>query len=154
MTRRADGELLGAVRTIIRLARVAGQVCEEGGLTLAQYRALHSADRGDQRAYELAQYAAVSRPAISALTNGMVKSGLIERVSLAADGRGVLFSITDTGRRTLRSVEDELVARFKKVLGDSTAALAMLNDEALVAAIDIQADKDFGTSVAGRRARS
>lgn len=136
--------LLKSIQTIIRLARIAQQVCEEGGLTLAQYRALNSAASGEQRAYELAQYAAVSRPAISALTNGMVKAGLIERSGSAADGRGVIFSATSDGRKILSKVERLLIERFENVLGDAKDALMLLHGDALEAALDTQADKDFG----------
>lgn len=139
-----DTELLGAIRTVIRMARIAQQVCEAGGLTMPQFRALNSAAGGEQRAYELAEYAAVSRPAISALTNGMVKAGLIERSGTAADGRGVLFSITATGLETLRHVERLLVERFAEVLGDSRAALAALHSAELETALNTQRDKEFG----------
>ncbi|MEU4802958.1 MarR family transcriptional regulator [Actinosynnema sp. NPDC023587] len=142
----SDTGLLDAIRTVIRLARIAQQVCEDGGLTLAQYRALSSAARGHQRAYELARYAAVTRPAISALTNGMVKSGFIRRSGTAEDGRGVLFSITDHGAEALRRVEALLVRRFTEVLGDAGEALALLDSAELDNAILAQADRDFGPS--------
>ncbi|MEU6084399.1 MarR family transcriptional regulator [Streptomyces sp. NPDC047108] len=144
MTKGEDAELLSAVRTVIRLARIAQQACEEGGLTMPQYRALTSAASGRQRAYELARYAAVSRPAISALTNGMVKSGLIERSGLASDGRGVIFDITQHGLDVLATVNRLLVERFQETLGSADAALKVLDSEVLAEALEIQADKDFG----------
>ncbi|MFG2196067.1 MarR family winged helix-turn-helix transcriptional regulator [Streptomyces sp. NPDC048639] len=146
MNKGEDVELLNAVRTVVRLARIAQQACEEGGLTMPQYRALTSAARGRQRAYELARYAAVSRPAISALTNGMVKSGLMERGGLASDGRGVIFDITRHGMEVLASVDRLLVERFQETLGDAEAALKILDSQALEEALDQQADKDFGPS--------
>lgn len=139
-----DPELLSAVRVIIRMARIAQQACEEGGLTMAQYRALTSAVRGKKRAYELAQYTAVSRPAISALTTGMVKLGLIERSGHASDGRGVFFAVTSDGEETLHKVEHLLVRRFADVLGDADEALKMLDSEMLDSVLDLQAEKDFG----------
>lgn len=144
MDKGQDAQVLGSIRAVIRLARIAQQVCEQGGLTLAQYRALSSSAKGDQRAYELAQYAAVSRPAISALTNGMVKANLIERSGTAADGRGVLFSITTEGLDRLRTVEARLVERFREVLGDARDALVPLSSGVLEAALDAQVDKEFG----------
>ncbi|MGW4030058.1 MarR family winged helix-turn-helix transcriptional regulator [Streptomyces sp. NPDC004838] len=147
MEKSPDTELLGSIRAVIRLARIAQQACEEAGLTLAQYRALNSAVSGEQRAYELARYTAVSRPAVSALTNGMVRSGLIERSDTAGDGRGVVFSITDHGVETLRRAEALLVGRIREVLGesgDAVSALSALRVEAIEAALDAQVDKDFG----------
>ncbi|CCH28414.1 MarR family transcriptional regulator [Actinosynnema sp. NPDC047251] len=144
--RDSDTRMLDAIRTVIRLARIAQQVCEDGGLTLAQYRALSSAALGHQRAYELARYAAVTRPAISALTSGMVKSGFIRRSGTADDGRGVLFSITDHGREVLDRVEGLLVRRFTDVLGNSGEALTLLHSTELEDAIDAQADREFGPS--------
>ncbi|GII92470.1 MarR family winged helix-turn-helix transcriptional regulator [Sinosporangium siamense] len=144
MDKYSDTELLNSIRTVIRLARIAQQACEEAGLTMAQYRALTSAVAGRQRAYELAQYTAVSRPAISALTSGMVRDGLIERSGLASDGRGVVFDVTDQGLEMLRNAEHLLIERFEHVLGDATSALEVLDSLALEDALDQQADKDFG----------
>ncbi|MFI6287185.1 MarR family winged helix-turn-helix transcriptional regulator [Streptomyces sp. NPDC051018] len=151
MDKSPDTELLGSMRAVIRLARIAQQACEEAGLTLAQYRALNSAVSGEQRAYEIARYTAVSRPAVSALTNGMVRAGLIERSDTAGDGRGVLFSITEHGEGSLRRAEVLLVERITEVLGESSGALSALRAlqvEAIEEALDDQADRDFG---AGRR---
>lgn len=54
MSAKASVDLLDSVRTVIRLSRIAQQVCEEAGLNLAQYRALNSARSTGQRAFELA----------------------------------------------------------------------------------------------------
>lgn len=143
-SRVADDELLDPIRTVIRLARIAQQVCEEAGLNLAQYRALHSAVHTGQRAFELAQATAVSRPAVTSLANGMVKAGLIEREASPDDGRGVVFVITPLGTERLREAERMLVARFADVLGDAAPALAALETAALHTALDEQADRDFG----------
>ncbi|HWM35390.1 MAG TPA: MarR family transcriptional regulator [Pseudolysinimonas sp.] len=137
-------DLLDPIRTVIRLSRIAQQVCEEAGLNLAQYRALHSAVATGRRAYELAQATAVSRPAVTSLTNGMVRAGLIERQATPDDGRGVVFVITALGEERLREAERMLVARFAEVLGDAAPALAALDTDPLLAALDVQADRDFG----------
>jgi DNA-binding MarR family transcriptional regulator len=137
-------DLLDPIRAVIRLSRIAQQVCEEAGLNLAQYRALNSAVSSGQRAYELAQATAVSRPAVSSLTNGMVKAGLIAREASPDDGRGVVFVITDLGLERLRAADRMLVDRFREVLGDAGAALERLDTAPLHAALDEQADRDFG----------
>ena len=141
-----DAELVDAIRTVIRLARIAQQACEEVGLTLPQYRALNSAVRGRRRSFELAQYSAVSRPAMSALTTGLERLGHFERRTAEADGRGVYFKLTKQGRATLDAAERLLAERFDEVLGDALPSLRALDTEAIEAALDRQADRDFGPS--------
>jgi DNA-binding MarR family transcriptional regulator len=137
-------ELLEAVRTVIRLARIAQQACDEVGLTLPQYRALNSNARGPRRAFELARYSAVSRPAMSALTAGLERLGLMERHDDEADGRGVHFVTTDKGRQLFGEVEELLVQRFRAVLGPAERSLRELDTLTLEAALDRQLDRDFG----------
>ena len=140
-----DG-LTDAIRTVIRLARIAQQALDEVGLSLPQYRALNAIVRGPQRAFELARYSAVSRPAMSALTTGLERQGWIEREAAPADGRGVSFVATDEGRRQFARAEDVLRRRFASVLGDATGALQALDTGALEAALDHQAERDFPTT--------
>jgi len=144
MTAENDAELLAAVRTVIRLGRIAQQACDDAGLNLAQYRALNSARGAGRRAYELAKTTSVSRPAISSLTGGMVRAGLIARENSEGDGRGVVFVVTDHGADRLKAAEELLVSRFTEVLGDSRAALEALMTVPLETALDEQADRDFG----------
>lgn len=137
-------DLIDPIRAVIRLSRIAQQVCEEVGLNLAQYRALNSAIGAGTRAMALAQATAVSRPAVTSLTNGMIKAGLIAREASPDDGRGVVFVVTPLGREKLETAERRLVERFTEVLGDAAPALARLETAALQAALDEQADRDFG----------
>lgn len=139
-----EQDLLEPIRTVIRLSRIAQQVCEEAGLNLAQYRALNSAVASGRRAYQLAQATAVSRPAVTSLTNNMVKAGLIARQVSTEDGRGVVFEITDLGLERLQNAERMLVERFNEVLGAGAPALAALDTVPLLAALDEQAARDFG----------
>ncbi|MEV7283117.1 hypothetical protein AB0O01_00880 [Streptomyces sp. NPDC093252] len=63
------------------------------------------------------------------------------------------FSITRHGVDTLRGAEGLLVQRIKDVLGetgDAVEAFRALRVEEIEAALDIQAEKDFGGG--GRRA--
>lgn len=140
----AQPELLDGIRVVIRLARIAQQACEEVGLTLAQYRALHSAEGAGRRAYELAQATAVSRPAVTSLTAGMVRAGLIARETSPTDGRGVVFVVTERGAACLRNAEERLVARFTEVLGEAAESLLRVDVAPLLAALDERADREFG----------
>jgi DNA-binding MarR family transcriptional regulator len=142
----AGAELLDSIRTIIRLARIAQQTCDELGLTLPQYRALNHNVRGPHRAFELARYSAVSRPAMSALTSGLERMGLLERHDDEVDGRGVHFVTTEQGRQVFAEVEDRLVERFRAVLGPAEQALRELDTVALETALERQTDRDFGPS--------
>ncbi len=150
MTAPTDGrgraDLTDAIRTVIRLARIAQQALDEVGLSLPQYRALNAIVRGPQRPFELARYSAVSRPAMSALTTGLERQGWIEREAAPADGRGVSFAATEAGRLQFAEAEELLRRRFSSVLGDATEALRALDTEALEAALDHQAERDFPTT--------
>jgi DNA-binding MarR family transcriptional regulator len=136
-------DLSDSIRTVIRLARIAQQALDEVGLTLPQYRALNTIVRGPQRAFELARYSAVSRPAMSALTTGLEKQGWIERRVASGDARGVTFVATGSGRAQFAAAERLLAERFTAVLGDATAALLALDTAAIEAALDVQAERDF-----------
>ena len=144
MKQNDDERILESIRTIIRLARIAQQTCEEVGLSLPQYRSLNSAARGKRRAYELARYSAVSRPAMSALTTGLEKQELIERSDAESDGRGVYFCASRKGLAALADVERLLVQRFNEILGTAGESLGALDSPAIGAALDRQADRDFG----------
>jgi DNA-binding MarR family transcriptional regulator len=137
-------DLLAAIRTTIRLARIAQQACEEAGLNLAQYRALASTRGAGRRAFELAKSTGVSRPAVTSLMNGMERSGLIARESADDDGRGVRFMVTALGAERLQHAEMLLIERFTDTLGDARVALEALSTAPLEAELDAQADRDFG----------
>jgi DNA-binding MarR family transcriptional regulator len=128
------------------MARIAQQVCEEVGLTLPQYRSLNSAARGRRRAFELARYSSVSRPAMSALTAGLERMGLFERSAAESDGRGVYFVASERGLEALAEVERLLVERFAEILGPAALALTDLDTVAIEAALDEQLERDFGPS--------
>jgi DNA-binding MarR family transcriptional regulator len=136
-------DLTDSIRTVIRLARIAQQALDELGLTLPQYRALNAIVRGPHRAFELARYSAVSRPAMSALTSGLERQGWAERRPATEDGRGVAFVATPAGREQFERAEDVLRDRFIEVLGEATDALWALDTDALEAALDFQVERDF-----------
>ena len=101
-------EWIDGVRSLVRLSRVAQWECERTGITLPQYRALLNVSLGTRRASELADFAAVSRPAVTALVNGLVELGLLRRKAVPADGRGVPLVATAKGRRAVGRAERAL----------------------------------------------
>jgi DNA-binding MarR family transcriptional regulator len=137
-------DLTTAIRTVIRLGRVAQQSCEEVGITLPQYRALSMATGTRRRAHEMAAYTAVSRPAIAAVTAGLEKAGLLDRTIAEHDKRGVYYVATDEGRRVVRDVEERMAERFTAVLGPSLPLVEALSDPALESALDAEAARTFG----------
>ncbi len=140
--------LLESIRLIIRLARIAQQACEEVGLSLPQYRALNFA-RNKRRAYELADYSVVTRPAISALTTGLERANLLERSHTEEDGRAVYFITSQLGMDLLAEVETLLVQRFTEALGPATSALdilSTLDSDLISTALDEAAALTLGNS--------
>ena len=105
----------------------------ERGLTtvsLAQLRILTLVANDPVRASVLADGAALSRPTLTGVLEGLVAKGWITRCAVDGDKRGVTLSITSHGRVAL----DEAVS-------ESTAALAELID-------DLPADQRAGTIAA------
>jgi DNA-binding MarR family transcriptional regulator len=144
MKEQRDERLVVAIRTVIRLSRIAQQVCEQMGLTLPQYRALSMSVRIKRRAHEIATYTAVSRPAIAALTAGLERLKLVEREVAESDKRGVYFVASAEGRKAVAEAEREMAIRFADVLGDSVDVLNVLASPAFEKALDNQAEREFG----------
>lgn len=111
-----------------------------------QYRALKFA-RDKRRAYELADYSDVSRPAISALTTGLERAGLLERSHIEADGRAVYFITSKKGKDLFAKAL--LVRRFSEALGTAACAVETLSAadaELISAALDEAAAVTLGSS--------
>ncbi|SDT32707.1 MarR family winged helix-turn-helix transcriptional regulator [Jiangella sp. DSM 45060] len=139
--------LVAAIRTTIRLARLAQQVCDENGLTLPQYRGLSIVVADRRRAHEIASYTSTSRPAIASLTAGLERMGLVERETAESDRRGVYYTATDKGRLLIAEIDATMAAKFTEVLGENTALLHTLASEQIEAALDAQIAHDFGPEV-------
>ena len=112
----ATDELFTAVRGLA----FASRRIERGltGISLAQLRILTLVANDPVRASVLADGAALSRPTLTGVLEGLVAKGWITRCAVDGDKRGVTLSITPEGRAAL----DGAVAA-------STAALAELIDE-------------------------
>lgn len=102
----------GLGRVAARLARVAERVLGELGLSLPQYRVLSLLDDGSAAATALADHLAVSRPNITAIVDGLVERGFVERLTDPADRRRVRHSLTVGGRTALASADDAIDERF------------------------------------------
>jgi DNA-binding MarR family transcriptional regulator len=129
--RRSQDPLLDRARLVGRIATVTIKLCEEQGLTIAQYRSMLYLVDSPMRASELADLLAVTRPTLSAIMRGLDRRGLIVRRAVPSDGRGVELSLTRQGHAALQAVDHELV-RFVTALGgqngsDLAAALDTLH---------------------------
>ena len=97
-------------------------------LTLPQYRVLGILAEGSAAASGLADRLAVRRPSITAVIDGLVARGLVDRRQEDTDRRRVALRLTDEGFRTLaeadRAVDDYLVS-IAGHLPDKEEAMAL-----------------------------
>jgi len=97
-------------------------------LTLPQYRVLGILAEGSAAASGLADRLAVRRPSITAVIDGLVARGLVDRRQEDSDRRRVALRLTDEGVRTLaeadRAVDDYLVS-IAGHLPDEEEAMAL-----------------------------
>ena len=100
---------LPAVRALARVSRVLEAASPD--VSLAHYRVLSAVASGEERASIVAARLALGRPAVSAAVESLCRRGLLERLDVAADGRAVALSLTDTGARVLAQVEAAMTRR-------------------------------------------
>ncbi len=97
-------------------------------LTLPQYRVLGILAEGSAAASGLADRLAVRRPSITALIDGLVARGFVDRRQEDTDRRRVALRLTDEGAGTLaaadRAVDDYLVS-IAGHLPDKEEAMAL-----------------------------
>src|SRR5215471_18530287 len=91
------------VLTLARIARILERAC--GDLTLPQYRLLAFIVRGEERASNLADQLALTRPTVSATIDTLVERGLLERTGIDGDRRAVRLSITPAGSDALQDAQ-------------------------------------------------
>lgn len=131
-------ELRAAARTLALLARLLERAA--GDLTLAQYRILALVASGDERASLIAGRLALGKPTITAVVDGLVERGLLERHAVDGDRRAVRLVLTETGYAALEASECEMARRLAPVVdgaADRTGVLTALADldEALEAVV-------------------
>lgn len=124
-------------RVAARLARQVDVGLAEVDLSLPQYRILMflaegaleapAQAEGSVAASALADSLAVSRPSITAVVDGLVSRGLVERRHDQGDRRRVGHSLTEEGRRVLERADGAVDAR----LGDIARYLTDEEDAAI-----------------------
>ena len=111
-SRHDQAVLTAGIRLLARLARVCERACLETGISLPQYRLLVSLSGQPQRASELAASVGVSRPALTSLVDGLEQGGLLRRVPVPSDRRGIQLEPTAAGLEAIVSAEHVLTERL------------------------------------------
>ena len=97
-------------------------------LTLPQYRVLGILAEGSAAASGLADRLAVRRPSITALIDGLVARGLVDRRQEDADRRRVALRLTDEGAQILADADravDDYLASIAGYLPSKDEAMAL-----------------------------
>jgi DNA-binding MarR family transcriptional regulator len=128
--------------TAVRALAIGGRVLERAldDMTLPQFRVLRAIDASPERASRIAEKAAVSRPSLTGLLDGLEARGWVERSEVAGDRRGVGLAVTADGRTALRAADRAMTARLNEVLaaGDpADAALVLDGLAAFARTIDV-----------------
>jgi long-chain acyl-CoA synthetase len=113
---RRHDDLTDAARALATGARVLERAL--GDMTLPQFRVLNVVASSPERASRIAELAAVSRPSLSGLLDGLVARGWVRRSDVDGDRRGVSLDVTPDGATALRQAEDAAAAAVRDVLGD------------------------------------
>ncbi|MHB1535367.1 MAG: MarR family winged helix-turn-helix transcriptional regulator [Acidimicrobiales bacterium] len=103
-------------RALARLSRLLEQASHGAGLSLAQYRVLVFVAERPQRASALATKVDVRRATLSAIVSGLERAGLLRRVAVEGDGRGVQLQLTPAGRAVLVEAEESLARHLSQVM--------------------------------------
>jgi long-chain acyl-CoA synthetase len=111
-----DG-LWAASRGAARLSKVVELALDEVDLSLPQFRLMLLLADGSSVATALARRLTVSRPSITALVDGLVQRGFVERVPDTRDRRCVTHSLTPAGRAALDRGDAAIQARLEAKLG-------------------------------------
>lgn len=138
------GETSDGGRVLVRLAKQLEVCLASHDLSLSQYRMLFLLDEGSAAASSLADRLAVSRPSVTAVVDGLVSRGLVERKPELGDRRRVSHALTEEGRRVLEAADTAASDRLWEIAGhvdvdEGAAAFAGL--EAWRHALDAQRAK-------------
>ncbi len=117
-------DLRSAARTLALVARVLERAA--GDLTLAQYRVLTLVAAGDERASRLALRLAVGKPTVTAVVDGLVERGHLERRAVPDDRRATRLVLTESGRDALDVAEIEMARRLGRLVDRAEDRSALL----------------------------
>src|SRR5687768_5364832 len=150
-----------AARAAARFSKLLELALSDVNLSLPQYRLLLFLSRApEQRATALAGSLDVSPPSLTALVDGCVARGLVERVTSPEDRRRVLHLVTAPGHELLARADVAVAHLLTDVVGHVPAAkakritegLELLGEAMEQAAAARRAAHDAATAAAGTRA--
>ena len=100
---------------------MAGRVLERSltDMTLPQFRVLSVIASSPERANLIAEKAAMSRPSLTGLLDGLEARGWVQRVDVVGDRRGVSLEVTLAGAAALRTAEKAMTTELELVLRSS-----------------------------------
>src|ERR1700741_789510 len=135
------GDFTAGIRLLARLARVAEQTCQSTRISLPQYRLLVSAATGAQRASELASAVGVSRPTLTSLVDGLEQAGLLRRVPVPTDRRGIRLELTEEGRTATSRAERALASRLLRLIDDDVRNVGQIV-KGVVTSLSVSLDRE------------
>ena len=134
-------EFAPGIRLLARLARVAEQACQSTGISLPQYRLLVSISGQPHRASELAARVGVSRPTLTSLVDGLEQAGLLRRVPVPTDRRGIQLVASREGLEAVARAENALTRRMLQLVAPDVAARVSELVQSVVDALDREGDE-------------
>jgi len=141
-------DFTAGIRVLARLARVAERACQEAGISLPQYRLLLSIADRSARASELAAHVGVSRPTLTSLVDGLEHNGLLRRVPVPSDRRGIRLEPTHEGLDALARAEGVITRRLLELVDPEVAG----DVRAIVTAVGNALDREGALRAPGRSA--
>src|SRR5205823_698728 len=91
-------------------------------MTLPQFRVLSVIASSSERANRIAEKAAMSRPSLTGLLDGLEARGWVQRVDVEGDRRGVSLEVTRAGADALKQAERAMTAARPTVVERWTVA--------------------------------
>ncbi len=110
--------LVAAGRTVAWLSRQIEVGLAEVDLSMPQYRLLGLLGEGSAVSSAIAQRLAVRPPSVTAVVDGLVARGLVQRGHLEGDRRCVALTLTGAGRRTLLAGDEKVRQRLDALLSE------------------------------------
>lgn len=114
----------GAGRVIAWLSRRVETALSELDVSLPQYRVLMLLEGEPEGASFVADELAVTRPTVTALIDGLVARGLVDRTADASDRRRVRLRLTAKGKTVLVKADTAVDARMSAMLDGLESAEA------------------------------
>jgi DNA-binding MarR family transcriptional regulator len=112
----AAADPAAAARTVAMLSRVLERGLDD--MTLAQFRVLSLIVSSPERASRVAERAAMSRPSLTGLLDGLAARGWVRRVEVDGDRRGVGLEVTAAGRTAHDRAARSVTALLDEVIGE------------------------------------